>query len=180
MSRLGKIQHGTRMMLRMCACHRYSPEIPEPCYLDSGMGSGLYVTCMYCGLSLRQTPRRRTWIAVWHVKIVDTFICVFSCVCGWQKPEDPKLSLMADAITWGGIGGLVSLVYIMCGACNSKNITEVFWWPSKGQKFDIYPLLLTYRLRQKFLVLFCFCLLLFFWRKTCISTFLAHKIPVEK
>ena len=37
------------------------------------------------------------------------------CVCGRQKLKDPKLSPMADdAITQGGIGSLVSLVYI-CG-----------------------------------------------------------------
>ena len=34
-------------------------------------------------------------------------------MCGRQKPEDPQNKPMADdAITQGGIGGLVSLVYI--------------------------------------------------------------------
>ena len=41
------------------------------------------------------------------------FAYIFAC--GGQKPEDPKLSPMADdIITQGGIGGLGSLVYI-CG-----------------------------------------------------------------
>ena len=41
--------------------------------------------------------------------------CVCFCVCDRQKPEDPKLSPMTDeAITWGGIGSLVSALYI-CG-----------------------------------------------------------------
>ena len=35
------------------------------------------------------------------------------CVCGWQKPEDPNLSPMADdTITQGGIQGLGSPLYI--------------------------------------------------------------------
>ena len=43
------------------------------------------------------------------MKIMNAFVCV----CGRQKPEDPQLSPIADdAITRGGLGGLVSLVNI--------------------------------------------------------------------
>ena len=43
------------------------------------------------------------------------FWFIFACVVNWQKPKTPKFSLIADdAISWGGIGGLRSLVYI-CG-----------------------------------------------------------------
>ena len=43
--------------------------------------------------------------------------CAFGFACVVDKnPKTPKLSSMADdAFTWGGIGGLGSLVYI-CGA----------------------------------------------------------------
>ena len=33
--------------------------------------------------------------------------CVYFCVCGRQKPEDPQIEPMAeDAITQGGLGGM--------------------------------------------------------------------------
>ena len=50
--------------------------------------SGAYVTCMYCGLSVKTITRkkphgaRRSWT---HL------LCVCFCVCGRQKPEDPKI-----------------------------------------------------------------------------------------
>ena len=48
-----------------------------------------------------------------RAKIVNVFVLRVFCVCGQQKPENPKLSPMADdAIKRGGIGGLGSLVYI--------------------------------------------------------------------
>ena len=46
--------------------------------------SGAYVTCIYCGLSMKINTRRN---AAWLAKIVDTFVF---CVCGWQKPKYPQ------------------------------------------------------------------------------------------
>ena len=46
----------------------------------------------------------------YHECIGFAYVFAFMVV---KKPEDPKLSSMADnGITWGGTGGLVSLVYI--------------------------------------------------------------------
>ena len=70
--------------------------------------SGAYVTCMYCGLSVktntRKTPygARRSWTHLF---------CICFCMCGRQKPLSP---MAHDAITRGDIGGLESAAYI-CG-----------------------------------------------------------------
>ena len=56
---------------------------------------------MYCGLSVKREDRERICFA---------FPLVFVCR---QKPEDSQTEPRADdAITRGGIGDLVSLVYI--------------------------------------------------------------------
>ena len=72
--------------------------------------SGVYVTYIYCSLKVKINMRktlhstRRSWTHLFY-------ICF--CVCGWQKPEDSNLSLMADqVITWGSIRGLGSPLYI--------------------------------------------------------------------
>ena len=57
------------------------------------------------------------------------WFCTCFCVHRWQKPEDPKLSPMADnTITRGGTGGLVSLVYI-CGPIPIQNMTHMNFDP---------------------------------------------------
>ena len=63
--------------------------------------------------------------AALRAKIVNAFIF---CVCGRQKPEDPRLSLMIanDDISRGGLGGLASLVYICGGHANYAD----FNWPN--------------------------------------------------
>ena len=48
-----------------------------------------------------------------HTKIVSTFVLHLLLRVVGKNLKTPKLSPMADdAITWGGIGSLVSLVYI--------------------------------------------------------------------
>ena len=43
---------------------------------------------------------------------MNLFVFIFACVVG-KTPKTPKLISMADdAITWGGIRGLGSLMYI--------------------------------------------------------------------
>ena len=52
------------------------------------------------------------------------FAFAFACVVG-KNPKTPKLSPMADyAITRGGIGSLVSLVYI-CDVCTSNERAKI-------------------------------------------------------
>ena len=70
--------------------------------------SGTYVTCIYCGLSVKinmcKTPH--------SLKIVDAF--VFACVVS-KNLKTPNLSLMADdTITRGSMRGLGSPLNI-CG-----------------------------------------------------------------
>ena len=72
------------------------------------------VTCMYRGLSVKTNKRKNT---AQHTKIESAFVLrLFLRVCtGRQNPKTPKLIPIADdAITQGGIGGLVSMVSI-CG-----------------------------------------------------------------
>ena len=111
--------------------HRYTREIPEPALFWSRHGAqigkssgfscnqnycsslGAYVTCIYCGLSMkintRKTPHN-AWRSWTHL------FCVCFWVCGWQTPEGPDLSPMTDsAITRDGIQGLGSPLYI-CGS----------------------------------------------------------------
>ena len=62
-----------------------------------------------------ERENNHTLKAAWHANIVSAFVSRCFCVCGRQKPKDPKLSPMADdAITQGFIGSLVSPLYI-CG-----------------------------------------------------------------
>ena len=74
--------------------------------------SGAYVTCIYYGLSAEIHTR---WNVAWCMKSWMHLFCVCFCVCGWQKPEYPNLSTMADeAITQGRYTRSgISLVY-MC------------------------------------------------------------------
>ena len=52
------------------------------------------------------------------------FAFVF-CVCGQQKPEDSNLSPMVDdAITWGGIQGLESSLYICVYNTSSSPVNQ--------------------------------------------------------
>ena len=56
------------------------------------------------------------------------FAFIFVCVVG-KNLKSPKLSPMADdAITRGGIGGLVSLVHIcVCISCNEAEMSDVYF-----------------------------------------------------
>ena len=87
-------------------------------YKDYLGSSGAYATCIYCCLSVKITYVKKPhsmWRSWTHL------VCICFCVCGWQKPEDPKLSPMADdAITQGGIWGLGSPLYI-CGNNTKAN-----------------------------------------------------------
>ena len=100
-------------------CHlRYTREIPEPASFlflhgaqigglqvfpnqNNQCSSGAYVTCIYCGLSMKIYHAYNT---AQRAKIVDTFVCVWGGV--GRNPKTPDLSPMADdAITRGGGGG---------------------------------------------------------------------------
>ena len=72
-----------------------------------------YVTCMHCGLSLKTNTRR--------IKIVKaSFLRLLLRVVG-KNPKTPKLSpWLMTPITRGGVGSLVSLVYIC--EYSTKNI----------------------------------------------------------
>ena len=63
-----------------------------------------------------ERENNRTLKAAWRAKIVSAFVFAFAFACVVCKNlKTPKLSTMAeDAITWGGIGILVSTLYI-CG-----------------------------------------------------------------
>ena len=98
--------------------HRYRPEIPDPGLELQLEVLGFFPTikifvirqvCVYCDLiNMHETPHG-TWRLWTH------FVCVCFCVCGWQKPEHPNWSSVADdAITRGSIGALGSPLYI-CG-----------------------------------------------------------------
>ena len=113
----------TGELARFCiwSVHRYTPKIPEPVPSLSRMGlklelfgfprnqnncdlSGAYVTCMQCSLSVKTNTRKMR-----GTNITNAF--VFACVM--QKPEEPKLSPIADvAMTQGDIEGQGSVVYI--------------------------------------------------------------------
>ena len=115
--------------------HRYTSEIAEPAQLLSGHGaqigslwgfsrnqnncgsSGAYVTCIYCGVSVKidlgKTTHgtRRSWTHLF---------CIRFCLWDRQKPKDPNLSPVADdsmaddSITQCGTRGLGSPLLI-CG-----------------------------------------------------------------
>ena len=103
---------------RVYCYHRYKPEIPTTCAIfiaawGSNWGSsgfycnqnncglsGVYVTCIYRGPSVK-INMHKTLHGAWR-----SWPHLF-CVCGQQKPEDPQFEPMAgDAITWGRTGGL--------------------------------------------------------------------------
>ena len=106
--------------------HRYTREIPEPAPFLSWHGTqigvssgsrnhnyhsscGVYVTCIYCGLSMKINTRKTPHGWGTHL------LCICFRLCGRQKPEDPQSEPMADdAITWSGTRGLGSPLYI-CG-----------------------------------------------------------------
>ena len=69
--------------------------------------SGAYVTCIYCGLSMKKNMCKMLHGA-WR------FWIYLFCMCGWQRdPSTSNLSPMADnAITQGGIQCLGSPLYI--------------------------------------------------------------------
>ena len=75
--------------------------------------SGVCVTCMFRSLSVKTNKCKN---AAQHAKIINAFVLhLFLSVWSAKTRRPPKLSPMADdAITRGGVEGLVSLVYI-CG-----------------------------------------------------------------
>ena len=74
--------------------------------------SGVYVTCIYCSLSVKINMRKNRTVTQDHGRICFTF--AFVCVI-CRNLKTPNLCPMADnAITRGSIQGLGSLVYV-CG-----------------------------------------------------------------
>ena len=72
--------------------------------------SNVYVTCFYCILNMKIICLKRRTAQEDCGRICFAFVF---CVCGQQNPNTPNLSPMADdAITWGGILGLGSPLYI--------------------------------------------------------------------
>ena len=94
--------------------------------------SGVYVTCIYCGLSVKMLHgAQRLWTHLY---------CVCFCVHVGKNQKTPNLSPMADdAITRGDIGGLGSPVYI-CGlyTVQHKDKTKLPRRPTCGTRNVIY------------------------------------------
>ena len=93
--------------------------------------SRAYITCIYCGLSVKMNTRKTlhgAWRSWMHL------LCVCFCVCGRQKPEYPD-----DAITLGGIRVLGSPLYI-CGSIRCPQASSRFSWvsPVTGLHFPTY------------------------------------------
>ena len=92
--------------------------------------SGLYVTCIYCDLSVKIHTCKRCTVREDRGRICFAF--VFACVVG-KNPKTPNLSPMADnAITRGGIQCLGSPLYIYGNAtayltCNSQTFYLLYY-----------------------------------------------------
>ena len=82
--------------------------------------SGVYVTCIYWGLSVKINMRKMphstqgSWVHLF---------CICICVCGRQNPKTPNLSPMADDAIQGDIQGLGSSLFI-CATCKEFRKTQ--------------------------------------------------------
>ena len=91
--------------------------------------------------------QRRSWTQLF---------CIYFCICGRQKPKDPQVEPPSDkAITWGGIGGLWSLVYI-CGADTSLLSIYVLLSPTPIQFSLIFRSILMIKMSKCSRGTFCF------------------------
>ena len=112
----------------MYTLHRNRPEIPEPVPSSSQHGAefgGLWLFPVIKIIMVRQVSVLSECTAVWEwwqtsAKMLHGvwrswthLFCVYFCMCGWQKPEDPKIEPHSWQCHYTGLYRLFSLLAII-------------------------------------------------------------------